>query len=100
MKDGRHSDPQSSHNQYWKKNIALIRKLLIIWALVSYVPVVFLGELLHNVKFFGVTLSFWFAQQGSMIVFVCLIFYYAWRMDKFDKDYGIHEENEKRGEVK
>lgn len=76
---------------YWRKNTSLIRNLLIIWALVSYVPAIFFAEPLSNVMFFGVPLSFWFAQQGSILVFVILIFYYAIKMDRLDKEFGAKE---------
>jgi putative solute:sodium symporter small subunit len=77
--------------EYWKKNVAIIRNLLIIWAAVSFVPAIFFAEALHKIQFFGVPLAFWFAQQGSMVVFVGLIFYYAWRMDKLDQEYEVEE---------
>ena len=77
--------------EYWRKNVSLIRKLLIIWAVVSYGIVIIFGDVLSNIKFFGVNLSFWFAHQGAIITFVCLIAYYAWRMDKLDKEYGVEE---------
>lgn len=76
---------------YWKKNISLIRNLLIIWALVSYVAAIFLAVPFFNIPFFGLPLSFWFAQQGSIIVFVCLIFYYARRMDRLDAEFGAKD---------
>jgi putative solute:sodium symporter small subunit len=85
------SDPKQSLTErqktYWKKNTALIRNLLVIWALVSLVGAIILGGPLSGVPFFGITLSFWLAQQGSILVFVCLIFYYAIRMDQLDKEY-------------
>lgn len=76
---------------YWKENVKLIRNLLIIWALVSYVAAIFLAEPLSNITFFGLPLSFWFAQQGSILVFIILIFYYAKKMDKLDEKYDVKE---------
>lgn len=72
---------------YWRKNVTLIRNLLVIWALVSLVGAIILAKPLANVPFFGVTLSFWLAHQGSIIVFVILIFYYAVKMDRLDREY-------------
>lgn len=81
----------SELERYWKANTSLIRNLLIIWALVSYVFGILLVEPLNNVRLGGLPLGFWFAQQGSVITFVILIFYYAWRMDQLDRQYGVHE---------
>ncbi|MTI79513.1 MAG: DUF4212 domain-containing protein [Firmicutes bacterium] len=77
---------------YWRKNIGLIRKLLIVWALVSYGAAIILAKPLAGIQFFGLPLSFWFAQQGSILIFTCLIFIYAIRMDKLDKEYDVQEE--------
>ncbi len=76
------SDPRHS---YWRANIALIRNLLIVWGLVSLVLGILLVEPLNTIRFFGVPLGFWIAQQGSIIVFVGLIFIYAVQMDKLDR---------------
>lgn len=76
---------------YWKANTSLIRNLLIIWALVSYVFGILLVEPLNGIRLGGLPLGFWFAQQGSIYVFVALIFYYAWKMDQLDRQYGVHE---------
>ncbi|WLD91630.1 DUF4212 domain-containing protein [Alkalihalobacillus sp. AL-G] len=77
--------------EYWKKNIRLIRTLLVIWALVSLVAAIILAVPLSKVQFFGVPLSFWFAQQGSILIFLILIFYYAKKMDKLDEEYDVQE---------
>ncbi|RTH97182.1 hypothetical protein CSW23_12350 [Thermus scotoductus] len=76
---------------YWKANTSLIRNLLIVWALVSYVLGILLAEPLNAIRLGGLPLGFWFAQQGSIYVFVILIFYYAWKMDQLDRQYGVHE---------
>jgi len=77
--------------KYWKANINLIIVLLVIWALVSLVFGILLAPALSNVYLGQLPLGFWFAQQGSMIVFVILIFVYSWRMDKIDQEYGMKE---------
>ncbi|MEC4985117.1 MAG: DUF4212 domain-containing protein [Oscillatoria sp. PMC 1068.18] len=74
---------------YWRENIALIRNLLIIWGLVSIVLGILLAEPLNALRLGGVPLGFWIAQQGSIYVFVILIFVYAFAMDKLDRKYGI-----------
>ncbi|MCJ8281126.1 MAG: DUF4212 domain-containing protein [Rivularia sp. ALOHA_DT_140] len=78
-----------NHRAYWRKNIALIRNLLIVWALVSIVFSILLVEPLNTIPFFGVPLGFWMAQQGSILVFVALIFIYAVQMDKLDREHNI-----------
>lgn len=81
---------------YWKKNISLISVLMVIWAAVSYGAAILLAQPLSGIQFFGVPLSFWFANQGSMLIFVAMIFFYCWRMDQLDKEYNVHEDRSKR----
>ena len=76
---------------YWRANRALILWLLAVWALVSLGCGVLFIEPLNKFRFFGVPLGFWFAQQGSIYVFVALIFVYAWRMDRIDREHDVHE---------
>lgn len=76
---------------YWQKNTRLILGLLVIWAVVSYGAGIIFAVPLHNIMFFGLPLDFWFAQQGSILVFICLIWYYAKRMDALDKEFGARE---------
>jgi putative solute:sodium symporter small subunit len=76
---------------YWRANITLIRNLLLIWLAVSYVAAILLANPLYGIKIGQIPLSFWFAQQGSMIVFVILIFVYAWKMDRIDQEHDVHE---------
>ncbi len=74
---------------YWRKNVALIRNLLIVWAIVSLVFSILLVEPLNTIRFFGVPFGFWMAQQGSILIFVALIFIYAVQMDKLDRKHNI-----------
>ncbi|MEM7352117.1 MAG: DUF4212 domain-containing protein [Acidobacteriota bacterium] len=78
---------------YWQKNIRLIGILLGIWFLVSYVFAIFMGNILYDVSIGKLPMSFWWAQQGSMFVFVVLIFVYARRMDSLDREFGVNEED-------
>lgn len=73
---------------YWRANKALIRNLLIVWAVVSLGLSILFVQPLNAIRFFGVPLGFWFAQQGSIYVFVALIFIYAIQMDKLDRKYN------------
>jgi putative solute:sodium symporter small subunit len=88
--DEKEKDTQN-RQRYWKMNLRFITGLLIIWALVSYVFGILLAPLLNNIQLGQLPLGFWFAQQGSMIIFVILIFVYATRMDKIDSDYEVKE---------
>ena len=77
---------------YWKANVRLMITLLIIWALVSFGFGIVLRPLLAGIPIGGTDLGFWFAQQGSILVFLVLIFFYAFRMNKMDREYGVDEE--------
>ena len=83
---------QSAAAQYWRANIRLLSKLLLVWFLVSYVAGIFLADALNNISIGGYPLGFWFAQQGSIYVFVGLIFYYVYRMNQIDREFGVEEE--------
>ncbi|GAA4281746.1 DUF4212 domain-containing protein [Gaetbulibacter aestuarii] len=76
---------------YWKANIRYVLILLVIWFSVSYGAGIIFKEELDSIKIGGFKLGFWFAQQGSMYVFVILIFVYVRLMNKLDKTYGYDE---------
>jgi putative solute:sodium symporter small subunit len=82
---------QSQRQDYWRRNLRLMASLLTVWALVSFGAGILFVEQLNKVSFLGFPLGFWFAQQGSIIVFVILIAIYVWRMDKLDAEFGIDE---------
>ena len=86
------SDNNSSGEAYWKANIRLILTLLVIWAVVSFGFGILLRPLLSGIAVGGTDLGFWFAQQGSIFVFLILIFFYAWRMSGLDRQHGVDEE--------
>ena len=77
--------------EYWKKNLTMMIILLTVWALVSYVCGILLVVPLNTIKLGGYPLGFWFAQQGSIYVFICLIFIYCIYMRKLDKEYDVNE---------
>ena len=81
----------SSNNAYWQANLRIIKICLVIWALVSFGFGILLRPLLSSIKVGGTDLGFWFAQQGSILVFLALIFFYAWRVNKLDQEYGVEE---------
>ncbi|MGB3616089.1 MAG: DUF4212 domain-containing protein [Elainellaceae cyanobacterium] len=74
--------------KYWKANTALIRNLLIVWAIASLGMSILFVVPLNNIQIGTVPFGFWMAQQGSIYVFVALIFVYAIQMDKLDRKYG------------
>jgi len=77
---------------YWVRNLGIVAKLLAIWFIVSYGFGILLADWLDNFKVFGFKLGFWFAQQGSIYVFVALIFVYVRIMNKLDKEFDVHED--------
>lgn len=77
---------------YWRENLALMTKLLLIWFVVSFGFGILLVDLLNQIQIFGFKLGFWFAQQGAIYVFVALIFIYMYKMNQLDKRYGVDEE--------
>ena len=77
--------------KYWKKNILYLRILLTIWFISSYVFSIILVDYLNLVRLGGYKLGFWFAQQGSIYVFVILIFYYAFKMNQIDKNHNANK---------
>ena len=76
---------------YWRANLRLVAVCLIIWFICSYGFGVLFVEQLNRIHFGGFQLGFWFAQQGSIYVFVVLIFVYARWMDRIDRRHGEHE---------
>jgi putative solute:sodium symporter small subunit len=77
--------------EYWRRNLRLMAVLLAIWFLVSFVCGILLVEQLNEIVIAGFPLGFWFAQQGSIYVFVLLILVYAKKMDRLDAEYGVDE---------
>jgi len=77
--------------QYWKENLKYLVILLVIWFAVSYGAGILFKDALNTIRLGGFKLGFWFAQQGSIFVFVILIFVYVRIMNKLDKKYGYDE---------
>ncbi len=74
---------------YWRANLRLMAKLLVVWFVISFGLGILLVEPLNRFSLGGFPLGFWFAQQGSIYVFIVLILIYALRMDQLDKKYGV-----------
>lgn len=76
---------------YWKYNLRYVTILLLIWAVVSFGCSIFFKDHLDNIRIGGFKLGFWFAQQGSIYVFVILIFVYVWLMNRLDRKFDVDE---------
>lgn len=87
----------NDENHYWRSNLRLMSILLGVWFFVSFVCGILLVEELNQFRLGGYKLGFWFAQQGSMYCFLIIIFVYAWRMAKLDKEHGVNEDDEVAG---
>ncbi len=78
--------------EYWKINLGYLIGLLVAWFVVSYGFGILLVEPLNAIRFGGFKLGFWFAQQGSIYVFVALIFIYVSLMNRLDKKFDVEED--------
>lgn len=83
--------PSGTAADYWRANIRLVLKLLVVWFIVSYGCGILLVDVLNNFQIGGYPLGYFFAQQGSIYVFLFLIFFYAWRMNQLDREFGVAE---------
>ncbi len=81
----------SKRQKYWRKNLRYVSILLTIWFTVSYGFSILFVNQLDQFRFAGFKLGFWFAQQGSIYVFVTLIFVYVFLMNRLDRKFGVHE---------
>ena len=86
------SNNGSDGGAYWAANIRIILISMVIWALVSLGFGVLFRPLLSGIGIGGTDLGFWFAQQGSILVFIVLIFFYAFYMNALDRKHGVDEE--------
>jgi putative solute:sodium symporter small subunit len=77
--------------EYWRCNLSLMLKLLVVWFVVSYGCGILLFDYLNQIQIGGYKLGFWFAQQGSIYVFVVLIFYYSRKMAALDRKFNVDE---------
>ena len=81
------SNKRSNIDQYWKKNIQTVSILLVFWFLASFGFGIIFADNLDEISFFGFKLGFWFAQQGSILIFVAIIFIYISSMKKLDQEF-------------
>ena len=81
------SNTRGNIDQYWKKNIQIVSILLVFWFLASFGFGIIFADSLDEISFFGFKLGFWFAQQGSILIFVAIIFIYIRSMKKLDQEF-------------
>ena len=81
----------ANRKQYWQANLRLMAGCLAVWFVVSFGFGILLLEPLNRITLAGYQLGFWFATQGSIYVFVVLIFFYAWRMNRLDRQFGVND---------
>ena len=83
---------QENLKGYWQANLSLLAKLLCVWFAVSFGCGILFADWLDQFYFFGFRLGFWFAQQGSIYIFVVLIFVYSWRMKILERQFGVDDD--------
>ena len=79
---------EENKKNYWRANLKIIFSLLLIWFLASFGFGILFSESLDEIQFGGFKLGFWFAQQGSIFVFVVIIFLYVWLMKRLDRKFS------------
>ncbi|MEQ9519359.1 MAG: DUF4212 domain-containing protein [Parvibaculum sp.] len=92
---GRHDEDILSEarvGSYWAANLRLLGVLLFIWAFVSFGLSIFFVDVLNEISFFGFKFGFWWAQQGSIYVFIGLIFYYVHAMKRLERAHGVDDD--------
>ena len=85
---------QHSHDAhgYWKATLSLLTKILVVWFLVSFGAGILFVEQMNAISLGGYPLGFWFAQQGSLVIFIALIWWYKSSMGKIDRQFDVHED--------
>jgi putative solute:sodium symporter small subunit len=82
----------TSREAYWTATLKLMAGCLVVWFIVSFGLGILLVEPLNSIQLFGYPLGFWFAQQGAIYTFMVVIFFYAWRMNRLDREHDVHED--------
>ena len=87
--------PNDNRRAYWRENLTIVAMLLTICFVVSFLLSIVFVDDLNKTRLGGFPLGFWIAQQGSLFVFVALIFIYVWLMNRLDRKYGLEEDDDK-----
>lgn len=81
------------HQEYWQKNLRLTATLLAVWFMVTFVVIYFAPQL-NQIVILGFPFAFYMGAQGSLIIYVLIIWFYARRMNQLDNEYGVQEGEE------
>ncbi len=84
-------DQENHFKAYWVRQLRIIGVLLVIWFVSSFVFGILLADWLDTYRIGGFGLGFWFAQQGSMYIFVVIIFAYVWLTNRLDREFDVDE---------
>ena len=87
-------DQRQKRAKYWRRNLQYVGVLLTIWFVVSYGLGILFVDQLDRIRIGGFKLGFWFAQQGSIYVFVVIIFVYVFLMNRLDRAYDVDEQEQ------
>jgi putative solute:sodium symporter small subunit len=77
---------------HWRANLRILAILLSLWALVGFGGAIFFADHLDRIRFGGFKLGFWMGHQGAMLVFVGIITFYVWYMNRLDRKHDVHED--------
>jgi len=86
------SDNTPSKDAYWRANVRIVLGCMVVWFIVSYGAGILFADALNSIHLGGYPLGFWCAQQGAIYVFLILIAFYAWRMNKLDREHDVDEQ--------
>ena len=79
-------------DEYWQKNLRILGGLLVVWFIASYGCGIIFADALNGIRLGGYKLGFWFAQQGSIYVFIGIIYMYIYKMNMLDREYDVHDD--------
>jgi len=94
MEEPNNESDREHARHYWRANLRLLGWLMTIWFMVSFGAGILFRDFLDQFMIGGFPLGFWFAQQGSIYVFIALIFFYSWKMHRIEQHYHLDDDDE------